>query len=132
MAVTIDLPPETEAKLRDHAANQGAKLEDFLIALVQKWATGNGASANAITPAEEKTPEQRVAELLAWAHSHSHITSVADDSRESIYGAEPAVPPSSKAQELWEKEWRAWAASHKPTGGVVDDSRETIYAGRGE
>jgi hypothetical protein len=37
------------------------------------------------SPADEKTPQQRVAELLAWADSHSHITAVADDSRESIY-----------------------------------------------
>ena len=33
----------------------------------------------------EKTAEQSVAELLAWATSHSYITAVADDSRESIY-----------------------------------------------
>lgn len=36
-------------------------------------------------PKEEKTPEQKVAEFLAWANSHSHITAIADDSRESIY-----------------------------------------------
>ena len=126
MTVTIDLPPETEAKLRDEAATQGARLEEYLSVLARYWAAGHAALSN------EKTREQRVAEFLAWAKSHSYITAVADDSRESIYGAEPAIPPSSKAQELWEKEWRAWAASHKPTGVVVDDSRESIYAGRGE
>ena len=132
MTVTIDLPPETEAKLREHVANQGENLEDFLIALVQQWATGKGAAAKAVSPADGRTPEQRVAEFLAWANSHSYITAVADDSRESIYGVEPTIGPESKSQEQWENEWRAWAASHKPSGVVVDDSRESIYTGRGE
>ena len=127
MTVTIELPPETEATLRGQAANQGAKLEEYLSALAQHCAT---AKVNGL--AEEKTPEQKVAEFLAWANSHSPITAIADDSRDSIYGVEPAIPPESKSQEQWEKEWRAWATSHKPAGVFVDDSRESIYAGRGE
>lgn len=83
MTVTIDLPPETEAKLRVKAAAQGAKLEEYLGELAQKWAE-NGAPSK-VLPEDEKTPQQRVGELLAWANSHSHITAVADDSRESIY-----------------------------------------------
>ena len=79
MTVTIDLPPETEAKLRAQAANQGAKLEEYLRDLVKEWA---GAE---LPQTEQKTPQQKVAELLAWANSHAHITAVADDSRESIY-----------------------------------------------
>jgi hypothetical protein len=109
MPVTIDLPPETEAKLREQAATQGAKFEEYLCELVQHWAHGNGTSPTSSsvektseqriaewrefvashdsTPAvaEEKTPQQRVAEFMEWANSHSHITAVADDSRESIY-----------------------------------------------
>jgi hypothetical protein len=83
MTVTIELPPETEAKLREQAASQGAKLEEYLSELAQHWASGNGTSPK--SPPPEKTPEQRIAEWRAFMASHDHITAVADDSRESIY-----------------------------------------------
>ena len=130
MTITIDLPPEVEAKLREQATTKGAKLEEYLSELARHWAGVTGASLP-IPPFEKKTPKQKVAELIAWADSHSHITANADDSRESIYDPGPTIPPESKTQEGWENEWRAWAASHKPVGVVVDDSRESIYAGRG-
>ncbi len=79
MSVTIDLPPETEATLRAQAASQGAKLEEYLRELAKQWAGGK------LQRPEQKTPEQKVADFLAWANSHDHITAVADDSRESIY-----------------------------------------------
>jgi len=85
MTVTIDLPPETEAKLREQAESKGARLEDYLGELAQQWATVNGTPPAPVSPVEEKTPAQRVAEWLAWVDSHSHITAIADDSRESIY-----------------------------------------------
>ena len=84
MTITLDLSPETEAKLREQAANQGTKFEEYLSELVKHLAGANGTPARAATN-EEKTPEQRVADLHAWAKSHAHITAVADDSRESIY-----------------------------------------------
>ena len=132
MTVTIDLPPEVEAKLREQATTKGAKLEEYLGELARHWAGVNGTSPASTLPTEEKTPEQRIAEFKEFVASHQHITAIADDSRESIYGAEPTIPPESKTQEQWEKEWRAWAANHKPVGVLVDDSRESIYAGRGE
>jgi hypothetical protein len=85
MTVTIDLPPETEAKLREQAAKEGAKLEEYLSQLAHQWASANGTGPKSVALATEKTPEQRVAEFLAWANSHAHITAVADDSRESFY-----------------------------------------------
>jgi hypothetical protein len=84
MTVTIDLPPETEVRLRQQAAAKGTKLEDFLSQLAQQWAF-DGVSPATSESGQEKTPQQRVAEFLAWANSHSDITAVADDSRESIY-----------------------------------------------
>jgi hypothetical protein len=83
MTVTINLPPEAEAKLRDQAAQQGAELEEYLSELAQRWA--NGASPDEPATTSLKSPEQRAAEFLAWADSHAHITAVADDSRASIY-----------------------------------------------
>jgi hypothetical protein len=82
MTVTIDLPPETEAKLRAQAASQGAKLEVYLGELAKQWA--GAARADLLSPGQ-KTPEQRVAEWRAFVASHQYITAVADDSRESIY-----------------------------------------------
>lgn len=81
MTVTIDLPPETEAKLRAQASAQGTNLENYLGELAQRWAeeTAQHSYDN------EKTPEQRVADWLEFVNSHEHITAVADDSRESIY-----------------------------------------------
>ncbi|HZZ77494.1 MAG TPA: hypothetical protein VFE62_03185 [Gemmataceae bacterium] len=35
--------------------------------------------------AADKTPEQRLAEGIAFVADHDHLTAVADDSRESIY-----------------------------------------------
>ena len=83
MTVTIDLPPAIEAKLREQASSKGAKFEDYLTELAHHWANTNGTAP--VSPVDEKTPEQRVADWLAWVDSHSHITAIADDSRESIY-----------------------------------------------
>jgi hypothetical protein len=85
MQITIELPPEAEATLREEASAQGAKLEDFLSGLVRSWAKGNGLATMKPEPSREKSPQQRVADWLAFVASHDHITAVADDSRESIY-----------------------------------------------
>jgi hypothetical protein len=81
MTVTIDLPPETEARLREQAKAKGAKLEDYLGQLARRWANENVQ----VFYGTAKTPEQRVADWIAFVKSHEHITAVADDSRESIY-----------------------------------------------
>jgi hypothetical protein len=83
MTITIDLPAETEARLREQAARSGANLEEFLCALAQHWAQGNGAASSAHT--DPRTSQQKAADFLAWTASHDQIIAVADDSRESIY-----------------------------------------------
>lgn len=85
MTITIDLPPETEARLRKLAEAKGAKLEDYLGTLAQRWADENGVANGQHSFVAEKTPEERVAEWLAWVASHKDVVAVADDSRESIY-----------------------------------------------
>lgn len=85
MTISIELPPETEARLREQAANKGAKLEEYLSELARHWASTNGTSPKPAPTPQEKTPQQRVADWQAFVDSHDHITAVADDSRESIY-----------------------------------------------
>ena len=35
MTITIDLPPETEARLREEAANDGLSVEDYVLNLIE-------------------------------------------------------------------------------------------------
>jgi len=85
MSVTIDLAPETERRLREKAAKAGQTIEDHLRQLAEESAgSARGASEPSTGPAD-RTPEERVAEWLAWVASHRDQTLVADDSRESIY-----------------------------------------------
>ena len=79
MTITIHLPPDTEANLREQATRKGAKLEDYLSELAQHWV------ATSLSQTNEKTTDQKVAAWLAWVDSHADVTAIADDSRESIY-----------------------------------------------
>lgn len=83
MTVTINLPPETEAKLREQADRKGTSLEEFLSGLAQSWAGANGSVA--MKSPDEKPQEQWEQEWRAWAASHKPLPIIADDSRESIY-----------------------------------------------
>ena len=85
MNVTINLPPETEAKLREQAVQKGTSFEDYLSGLAKSWVETNGTPAVCAASTLEKTPEQKVAEWRSWVRSHKHVTAIADDSRESIY-----------------------------------------------
>jgi hypothetical protein len=78
MTVTLHLSPETVRRLRDQAAQNGQTLEAYLEELAEK-------SAGASGEAEDRTPEDWVAEWRSWMASHRRLSTVADDSRESIY-----------------------------------------------
>ena len=82
MTLQIELPPETEAKLRQEAAAAGKDPATFAReALEEKLAWSNAATAE-----ESKlTKEQRIAEWSAWADSHTPLGHDVDDSRETIY-----------------------------------------------
>ena len=73
--LSISLPPETEARLRERAAAEGKDPAAFVLEVVQEELAS-----------EEPTPNaQRIAALRAWAASHAELAYEADDDRESIY-----------------------------------------------
>jgi hypothetical protein len=87
MSVTIHLAPEIERRLREKAALNGQSLEDYLRRLAEESARPESSPGE--LPAEGSprplSAEEWVAEFRAWAASHPTRTTVADDSRESIY-----------------------------------------------
>ncbi len=87
MTVTISLPAETEAKLRDRAAATGKDVSTFIReAVEEKLSAANGNNAPNSIPSDRWS-----AEFTAWmldVEKRAPIYPpgyVADDSRESIY-----------------------------------------------
>jgi hypothetical protein len=78
--------PDTEKHLRALAAQSGQTVEIFLGALAEAAVQ---QALNSPSPSQpplwQRSPEERVAALEAWAASHVDVTAIADDSRESIY-----------------------------------------------
>ncbi len=82
MALYIQLPAETEAKLREQATAAGKELDRYVVEVVEeKLASSSGSTSGS----GELTPEQWSAEWHAWAASHRKLNHTVDDSRESIY-----------------------------------------------
>ena len=75
MTLTIDLPAETEARLRERAAAVGKDPATFVLDVVQEELATEPVASNA----------QRITALRAWAARHAPLSYEADDSRESIY-----------------------------------------------
>lgn len=73
--LSISLPPETEARLRERAAAEGKDPAAFVLEVVQEELAAEEPSPNA----------QRMAALRDWAASHARLTYEADDDRESTY-----------------------------------------------
>jgi hypothetical protein len=80
MSITINLPADTEQKLREAAVRRGQTLEAYL-----EWLATVSAVANGSGP-PERTPDEKVAAWREWVASHASNPHVADDSRESMYG----------------------------------------------
>ncbi|MSR56757.1 MAG: hypothetical protein EXS05_03680 [Planctomycetaceae bacterium] len=78
MTVTLNLNPETVHRLSEKAASRGQTLEAYLDQLATEPAAGNLAFA-------DQSPVAWIDAWRAWASSHRILSSVADDSRESIY-----------------------------------------------
>jgi hypothetical protein len=84
--VTATVSPDTEENLRALAAQSGQTGESFLGALAEAAVEqARNLACQSPQPFRDRSPEERLAALHAWVNSHSHITAVADDSRESIY-----------------------------------------------
>ena len=73
--VSISLPAEAETQLRERAAAAGKDLVGFILDMVRAELAADQMPPNA----------ERIAELHAWATSHSSSPHEADDSREGIY-----------------------------------------------
>lgn len=84
MTIQIALPPQTEAKLREHAAVSGKELTSYVLeALEEKLGLQDaGPADNGHSPQEL---EEWLAEFRQWVSSHPPLPDEADDSRESIY-----------------------------------------------
>ena len=80
MTLTLSLPPDLEARLRERAAASGKDIEGFVREAVEEKLL-----AAESTGPEGKTREQWAAEFKAWIESHKPVTHFVDDSRESIY-----------------------------------------------
>ena len=87
MTLTISLPPETEAKLRDRAAATGKDMSTLIREAVEEKLSGaNGNSAAAGIPYDRWSDE-----FAAWMNDVAKRAPmyprgyVADDNRESIY-----------------------------------------------
>jgi len=82
MTLNIPLTPETEAKLRQRAAEAGKDLAEFARDALEEKLTSSDAALLEETPL---SGQQRIAELLKWVAAHPPLGRVVDDSRESIY-----------------------------------------------
>lgn len=79
MSVTLNLSPQTVQRLRDQAAQSGETVEGFLERLAEQSAAKVGG------PADQRASQEWVAEWRAWTAAHQRLSTVADDSRDSIY-----------------------------------------------
>jgi hypothetical protein len=82
MAMNIPLTPETEAMIRQRAAEVGKDPATFAReALEENFGSPHGSAAEG----RPLSSEQRVAEFLTWVASHRPVGHEVDDSREAIY-----------------------------------------------
>ncbi len=79
MNLMLNLPPETEAKLKEQAIAQGKALEAVALAALNENLAANSEEATTLAP------DDWLREFDAWvAAQHSRNPHV-DDSREAIY-----------------------------------------------
>lgn len=79
MNLTLNLPPETEAKLKEQASLMGKSLEDLALeALEDKLSVES-------VPAPVLSAEDWNLHFDAWVTGHSSRNPHFDDSRDSIY-----------------------------------------------
>ncbi len=82
MTLTIPLPIETAATLREQAAAAGQDVASFVLeAVEEKLFSLREVAADRAS----HTKEARIAEWLEWTASHRALGYEVDDSRETIY-----------------------------------------------
>ena len=82
--LSISLPPETEARLRERAAVAGKDLETYVVDALREKVAPDVVSG-AVPSAAAGSIDAWLARFDAWAASHPRLGHDIDDSRESIY-----------------------------------------------
>lgn len=86
MTLNIELSPETEAKLRERAAESGKDVTSYARDVIeQKLAAENGDAAAA---SPRQGGDDWFARFNEWVAGHPPRPMLADDSRDAIYGEE--------------------------------------------
>ncbi|MBF2005010.1 MAG: hypothetical protein IGS49_05970 [Chlorogloeopsis fritschii C42_A2020_084] len=83
MSITLELPPDIEARLIAQASAHGMSVEELLKVTVDNLLTTSEQSSSAVL-----SPQERAEKFVNWARSHSIKTPPLSDeaiSRESIY-----------------------------------------------
>ncbi len=134
MSVTIDLPPEIEARLRAQAAARGVPLAEHLRNVLAEQAAASNA--------RRKTPEERARhwrELVAGLPDTKPLSDEAM-SRDSMYGergetTEQQAEEAGRTRKSIEERIRLWRdVSNLPKREPLSDeaiSRESMYGERG-
>jgi hypothetical protein len=84
--MTLTLPPEIEAKIKQQAFREGMSIEGWLQHVVERELEQYATPSRSLQ--DEVSPEEWVRQFRAWAQSHDCTTPLLSDdaiSRESIY-----------------------------------------------
>ena len=87
MTLRIDLPPETEAKLRQRAAASGKDVTAFVRETIEEKLADDQDNGSAPGGLRQGSDEWFV-RLSDWVASHPRRPFLADDSRDAIYSEE--------------------------------------------
>lgn len=86
MTLTLELPADTEKRLREKAMAKGLTIKSYLEDLVRTAVEPREMNgSNTTNQSGFHSADQWMAEHRALAKSHEHVTHYVDDSRESIY-----------------------------------------------
>src|SRR3954469_5756320 len=86
MAITIELTPEREEKLKAQAKAHGLSVEQWLVQLAELQIQPQGQAS--IAHLQKTNPKEWIRQFRTWADGHDRTTPLLSDeaiSRESIY-----------------------------------------------
>lgn len=87
MTITVDLPPEVEAKIKTQALNDGLTLEDYVKSLIEEAAKKRDFT--------KKDSQKTFREILEPIHKHFEETEVSEDEMLQMF--------EKACEEVWEE-----------------------------
>jgi hypothetical protein len=84
--MSLTLPPELEAKIKEQAFREGLSTESWLLQLLHRELEESASSSTSLQ--DDLTPEEWVYQFHAWAEGHDRTTPLLSDDaicRENIY-----------------------------------------------